>query len=106
MKTTTNVATSHELILESREQFEVTTKTARPTTIRVVRVIVDQRKEGVEWHLRATGPRILKSGKDGAIEKLDTWTYENAFAGGVMARLFAEMSPTVQEELTRLGVTF
>lgn len=106
MKIDTNIATCHELILDEEERFEVTTKTARPVTIRVGRIIVEQNRQGGPWYLRATGARILKSGKTGASEKLDTWTYRNRFTHDVTVELAAEMSNAVKEQLFELGVTF
>jgi len=105
MKVGTNIQTSHEITLDESEVFEVTTKTARPMTIRVDRVVAAQHEIGGAWDVRATGKRILKSGGLGSNEKLDTWTYRNRFTRDVMTELFTEFSQEVQETLHTLGVT-
>jgi hypothetical protein len=106
MKTETQVSTTHRLVLDESEQFDVTTKTSRPVTVRVNWVTVEQAEQGGEWRIRAAGKRILKSGKVGSGEKLDTWTYRNNFRGETQVELFGEMSQKVQDTLHRLGVTF
>lgn len=105
MKVGTNVATSHTLVLDESEQFNMTTKTDRPITIHVERVYAEQLKLDGEWDVRAVGRRVLKSGKIGSGEKLDLWAYRNTFRRDVMVELFAELSQEVQDTLHALGVT-
>ena len=106
MKASTNTKTTHTIGLEEQERFQLEGLTSRPLTIQVQRVYAHQDTPDGRWYIWALGPRILKTGKFGKTEKMDTWSWARSFRADVDRELFNELSHDVRAKLTELGVTF
>jgi hypothetical protein len=101
MKVGTSIATTHSLILDEAEVFDV--KTVDDITVRVARVVAYN--DGNGWHVQGHGKRVLKSGSLGKGMRLDTWQHSRRFTDQAQKDLFATLSQEVQDTLHELGVT-